>query len=113
REAVAVRMPVTFHFEQQGAMVSMTQLEIVQRMTTASTDYELMGSWVTSHDKLDRPLTVTKTISPVYPDELLARREPGEVTIDFFVDQDGRVRLPAADPGTHPSFARNAVAALR
>ena len=51
-------------------------------------------------------------MSPFYPNEMRGRGEAGTVTLDFYIDGEGRVRLPAADLGTHPSFARAAVEAL-
>jgi TonB family protein len=111
-EPAPVRMPVTFWFQQEGRVVSMTSAETISRYIERFMARDRFTSWICPGERLDRPLSLVDMPSPGYPKELLARGEGGEVTIDFFVDGLGRVRMPAADPTVQPSFAREAVAAL-
>jgi TonB family protein len=112
-EPTPVRMPVTFSFEHSGSVVSMSGSESLSNYIANLTDHRGLISWICPGDRLDRPLAVLESPSPAYPQELVMRGETGEVTIDFFIDGLGRVRVPAADALTHPSFGREAVAALR
>jgi TonB family protein len=111
-EPTPVRMPVTFFFQQRGAVVSLTGLEAFAERLAGFADRDRFALAVCPADRLDRPMVPVHVVSPGYPEELLERGEPGSVTLDFFVDPEGKVRMPAAELGTHPSFARAAAAAL-
>jgi TonB family protein len=112
-EPTTVRMPVSFYFQQEGTIASLSPLEQWDsQLNRLGRDHEEFTSWVCRPRELDRPLTPVKVVSPVYPEELRSRRETAVVDIDFYVDGTGRVRLPAVEAGTHPSFTREAVAAL-
>lgn len=111
-EPMPVRMPVKFSFRQEGAMVSFTANE---KLAAQFQEVSANGNytwWLCLAAQLDRPLVVVNRVSPAYPDELRARGEAGEVTIDFYVDNEGRVRLPAAETNAHLSFAREAIRAV-
>jgi TonB family protein len=111
-EPSSVRMPVTFFFEQRGAVVSMTGGEHLHQQFNNLAGRPSVTSVLCPEHQLDRPLATTHVVSPHYPNEMRSRGEPGSVTIDFYIDGEGKVRLPAAGLGTHPSFGRAAVAAL-
>jgi TonB family protein len=111
-EPTPVRMPVTFYFQQRGAVVSLTGLEAFSERLAGFADRNRFALAVCPADRLDRPLVLVDVVSPRYPEEMLERGEAGSVTLDFFIDHEGKVRMPAADLGTHPSFARAAAAAL-
>lgn len=111
-EPATTRTPITVHFAQQGTVVSMTGGEslanYVARLTTRPT---YIGT-VCAGQKLDRPLQAATVVSPQYPGELRERAESGTVTVDFYVDAEGRVRMPATSATSHPSFARTAIGAV-
>jgi TonB family protein len=111
-EPTPTRMPVTFYFQQRGAVISMTGFESMERRVAGLLQRNSDVSFLCSPAELDRPLTAVKVVAPGYPEELRARGASGEVTIDFFVDGEGRVRLPAADYTANPSFGRVATDAL-
>jgi TonB family protein len=111
-EPTPTRMPATFYFRRRGTMVSPTGFESMQRRMASVFQGRAMVSFVCPAAELDRPLTAVKVVSPCYPEELRARAVSGEVAIDFFVDGEGRVRLPAADCSANPCFGRVATNAL-
>ena len=112
-EPATVRVPLSFYFKQEGRITSIStldQLDIeISRLSRADEKYT---SWLCPQDRLDRPLTPARTFSPRYPAEMIGRGERGTVKLDFIVDRAGKVRMPAVDDGAHPSFTREAVAAL-
>jgi TonB family protein len=112
-EPTTVRMPLSFYFKQEGTITSFYAFDQVEsQMAKLLRVDQGFVSFVCPPGRLDQPLTPTKTFSPRYPAELRRRHEAGAVTVDFFVDGAGRVRLPAVDAGAHPSFTREAIAAL-
>jgi TonB family protein len=89
---------LTFTFENRGIVVvdltltSYVQLRDIQLRPNA---YEYHA---VSLRQLDRIPTPAKVIQPVLPPEVLERqKEPVTVTVYFYIDQDGKVRLPAVD----------------
>ncbi len=60
---------------------------------------------------LDHGITVERTVTPTHPGKALGL-PTGKVTLDFYVDQDGHVRLPVVRSATHPAFATAAIRAL-
>ncbi len=51
-------------------------------------------------------------IDPDYPAELEERKLPGEVLIEFTVDEEGRMRLPKVLSASHPAFVESALRTL-
>ncbi len=113
-EPATVRLPLTFYFERSGTITSFSSIDQWETQLVARLRPEdEFRSWICPPRSLDRPLTATNVVSPQYPGEMRARGEAAVVQIDFYVDGAGRVRLPAVDAGAHPSFAREAVTALK
>ncbi len=56
-----------------------------------------------------RPLVQTM---PEYPSALVARKVEGTAVVKFFIDEEGRVRLPELIEATTPEFAEAALAAV-
>lgn len=61
---------------------------------------------------LDRPIRVKNQPAPAYPTQLLNRREVGEATIEFLLDEKGRPRLPRIVWATNPAFGYAAAQAV-
>lgn len=53
-----------------------------------------------------------KTVMPFYPTEVAARLR-GQVRVDFFIDETGRVRVPLAQPDAPAELAAAAMNAVR
>ena len=70
-----------------------------------------------SLDLMPRPLKMTPAQpkaapDPDYPDELADRKLPGEVRMEFTVDEEGRVRAPRVLWASHPAFVEMALRAI-
>jgi TonB family protein len=50
--------------------------------------------------QLDRTPTPVKIVKPVYPEKLAKSSRGGHVSVEFYIDREGRVRLPSVDPAT-------------
>ena len=65
-------------------------------------------------DDLDSPLEFLRQSVPVYPDGFTpAAGKPDSVMVSFFVDEEGRVRIPNVDSATSPLLIPNAIKAVR
>jgi TonB family protein len=88
--------------------LTMTNRSGPRRTVRAETPVELPNF---SH--LDHPPRLLKGTDPEFPAALRGRVANGTVVVKYFVDGDGRVRLPMAITATAPEFGAAAVAALR
>ena len=56
-------------------------------------------------DRLDQPLQAVATPSPGYPDDLRQQGVQGTVVIEYYVDENGRVRMPAVSRAENETLA--------
>lgn len=61
---------------------------------------------------LDRVPASLAQPMPGYPDALKSRPVSGSAAVRFFVDEEGRVRLPSVTAATAPEFAEAALSVL-
>lgn len=61
---------------------------------------------------LDNIPEALNLIVPTYPTELKKQKVEGAVSVSFFIDEDGRVRVPNVDTSTRPEFATAALEAV-
>lgn len=103
---------IAMHFEVSGTtVVSLTGSEELDAflfpMTRRSGRYRFYEL-----KELDRIPTPISVAPPQYPRSLAKAGLRGSVTISFYIDETGAVRLPAAAPGTDPVLASFAIDAL-
>jgi TonB family protein len=108
---VGVATSVTVFFRTEGAtVVSLNTSNYLQGLY-----YRLApGSFSYRPRKLHELDAVPEAVvapSPAYPNEV-ARMRRGQVTIEFYIDETGSVRLPCAEPGDDPELSALAVEAL-
>ncbi len=106
---------LTFNFESQGLVV--VDLSVTRYVEIR--DYQLRPSHysygVKRLSELDRIPTPTKVVRPVYPVEPSQAPRAATVMVTFYIDEKGRVRLPAvsreasANDGIFASAAMEAV----
>jgi TonB family protein len=110
-EPAAVRAKVFLTFDAQGVVVSLTATETLDNIIE-----RLHGERTHNHvgkiAELDRAPVVTKTVQPRYPAKLADRNISGRATIDFFVDENGKVRMPTRVRSDHDEFAQASADAL-
>lgn len=99
RGAVAL---LKFSFETEGTVVNLKMIsdELIEPffgLVQTNPD----GFAACMPRDLDRIPTPTRIIQPVYPPEAHRRGHAGHVTVKFYIDQQGRVRLPRISNEAH------------
>ena len=114
-EPVGIRTVVVFNFEARGAVLSLTAVSSASPISRWLPDPEI--SVLCEPRALDRPLQAVRTAPPIHPGRHLRPAQPqGTAVIDFYVDTDGRPRMPVVVTATHDAFgaaASDAVAQWR
>lgn len=111
-EAVSSTFELLFTFEQSGAMVSM--LDVDRAAEIANSAFRGDEAYRPRQaNELDRPLVATKTVNPAYTTDRQKEGLEGEVAVDFFIDEQGAVRMPSVQEQNHNMLGSLAVAALR
>jgi TonB family protein len=62
--------------------------------------------------KLDRPPQAVRALKPVYPKELGEQGIVGKVLVEFYIDEQGKARLPIASQSSNKTLAAIAIAAV-
>jgi TonB family protein len=93
---VSVCIPLTFNFDVEGVVVSITALEAMQSLMSSlsSQDQREVYAPCTLRD-LDRIPVPLHTVTPAYPKDLAAQAVEGDVTVEFYIDEQGAVRMPS------------------
>lgn len=112
-QPIASASEVVLKFEVEGTVVvSLTPSEAINARLYALVD---------GHDtyrprllnELDRIPTPITTPSPSFPARLAAEGSSGTVTVSFYIDETGAVRLPSVDTKDDADLASAAIDALR
>ncbi|RKX33283.1 MAG: hypothetical protein DRP71_10615 [Verrucomicrobia bacterium] len=108
----AVVMQMTFNFESSGNVVEMRVGDDVNaqfnRMRPTPEAFRICKL-----DELDQVPVPVSIVSPSYPEAFLGSRLEGAVTIEFYIDESGDVRLPAVIEQSAGDFAGAAMEAVR
>lgn len=110
-EAVPVSLELKFIFEVKGVVVSVSPAD-----TVMAHFHDLAGGRgyaPCTLRELDRIPVPLKTVAPVYPEELAERGITGEVTVHFYIDEQGTVRMPYVSGRPHQILANLAVDSVR
>ena len=110
-EPVGTTVELSFYFEAKGVVVSTTSADILegQLMRIMATHYTYQPC---SPRELDRIPTPVVTITPQYSGALAKKGVQGKVTVEFFIDETGAVRLPAASANDDTLLTALAIDAL-
>jgi TonB family protein len=91
---------LTFRFELEGVVVVsmdvMLYNELVHFKITPNSDVYTACTL----PQLDRVPSPTKIVNPVYPRELAHSSRGGHVEVEFYIDPQGRVRMPSVSKET-------------
>jgi len=103
---------IDFNFEHHGWVVVSQNISesgdsFFRRHFPSTTTYRAYGL-----REIDRKLSVIRLVTPPYT-EALARRASGTVTLAYYVDEQGRVRMPVTVNDANPELAELAVDAVR
>ena len=107
----SIRPKLHFNFQATGVILSLTAMDnIVLRMDRLAGGHRT--NKVGTIRDLDESPRVVHAVSPRYPASLAAEKIAGRVTLDFFIDEQGKVRMPALEQTDHEAFVDAAAAAL-
>jgi TonB family protein len=117
--AVVAGAPVTavremrFRFSRAGvAIENLTGIDVLSRALERAT-FDHMSFRALALRELDRIPTPVTVIKPRMPEALATSRASGTVTVEFYIDETGNVRMPAALDRTLSDHACEAVEAVR
>lgn len=111
-QSIRCRFEVEFGFEAHGAVVSMTPMATVGSHLRGALHDPLMVVLARTTE-LDQPLAAHHQISPAHPGRaLLVGDAPGHVKVDYYIDAEGRPRMPVVLRATREEFAVATLAAL-
>jgi TonB family protein len=109
-EPVGVVGDIVFEFQVNGPVA------IEKRIAAANDDTEeklnVFAYRAEGSKRLDNIPTPTHLVPPVYPKEWSDRGIAGHATVEFFIDETGRARVPVAITAAHPLLAAAGVAAV-
>lgn len=108
---VSVVTELDFDFRATGVVVSLSAMESLERIMNPllreKLDYAPCG--LKDIDRIPMPINV---ISPSYPASLAAKGVEGNVVIVFYIDEEGRVRMPAIQDTSSMQLAELALGAI-
>ncbi len=101
---------ITFEFLVNGTVA------ISKRLPTAADEQrapaEAMAYQAEPLKHLDHIPTPTNVVAPVYPEDWSDRGVNGAVTVEFYIDETGRVRIPVVTGAPYRLLASSAIAAV-
>jgi len=99
------------HFVKHGVVISRSDTLGSRLAEQKASDVEPLR--VLSARELDAPLRPIAQPMPAFPVAAKGRWDAATVVVEFFVDENGRVRAPIVRESTAPEFAAAALDALR
>lgn len=111
-EPVGVRASMTFQFESKGQVISTLAIDSMTARFNALAGPTVVNR-VARPNELDAPITATAAIRPRHPGR--GRRNDlsaGRVVLDFYIDEQGRPRMPVVLSSDDSAFAEAAAEAL-
>lgn len=107
---VGVRAEVEFTFEARGKVVTVSPADVMEALFG---HLEKVEHEVCRPREIDAPLRVVHSVAPGYPPVAdLGRSGTRAVVVDFYVDREGRPRMPVILEGENDQLAAEAVGAL-
>lgn len=106
---------LSFRFQMEGVVVvTMTALSYVEMLHLKLAPGSMAYSACTLGELDHIPIPI-KIVNPVYPNELARSSRGGHVQVGFYIDEQGRVRMPSVSRETNEAneeLAATAVAAV-
>lgn len=106
-EPLSHRLEVTLRHSASGYAVADAKPEI-QRQATNEHTYRPHAP-----AELDAPLQTRQTAAPAYPEAWKAHGLGGTVTISYYIDSEGKVRIPKVESSPDPRLSNVALEAIR
>jgi TonB family protein len=110
-ELVGTVADCSFRFDVDGIlMVQRMGPPVFQKNKQLGEHYAYQPHDLSALDGIPTPVHI---VPPVYPQEWTKQGMRGKVTIDFYIDETGTVRMPSVAATEHPLLAASAAAAVR
>jgi TonB family protein len=111
---VGVRMEMVFTFARGRRVVNVVDPEAVSEHLLGRVEGLLQAEVrrVCPARELDEPIQVVDFVQPLPPEQLGARRRSGRALVEFYVDEEGRPRLPVVVESDDEAFGRSALEAI-
>lgn len=93
-EPIGTTVQLHFYFTVQGAVVSSVTINDIMELELARLFAGRYAYRICPSDRLDRVPVPISTVVPKYPLRLEQDGVKGTVTVEFYIDETGRVRLP-------------------
>jgi TonB family protein len=111
-EAVGANVELEFNFEASGVVVTLTSLfDVMEERILSMQRGGLIYKPCRLRD-LDRIPEATSVVMPRYPAALADQGVKGSVTVEFFIDEAGTVRMPTVSPTDNGVLTTLAVGSL-
>ena len=111
-EPVGSRIEAVFAFQARGMVVSLTPIDTATVATNRLVRREAT-TLLCPPGELDEPVRAVHVVQPSLPrDAVPLRSGRPTAAVDFYIDREGRVRMPVAVRATHELYAMAAVEAL-
>ena len=111
-QPVPAQVELTMDLSAQGAVINRTAVELIEDRSR-----EILGNPVRYGRSLVRALDQLpvrlNTVAPKYARVAEKLGVRGKVQVRFFIDEQGKVRMPAVEPGSQPYLADAALTAVR
>ncbi|WP_404424074.1 TonB family protein [Nibricoccus sp. IMCC34717] len=101
-----------FNFESTGVVVERTVYEMVQAYLNNGFDRKVFEFALCPMRNLDRIPTPVKMVTPYYPGKDGKPTHEGSVTVEFYIDQEGKVRFPCLRQAANDELALSALNAV-
>jgi TonB family protein len=110
-QARGATVDLTFHYKSKGIVIVDLSVNSYLEVRRFEIMPNALAYRACTLRELDRIPTPSKIVKPVYPQEL-AGRHPVSVTVDFYIDEKGHVRLPAVSRESIQASGELAAAAV-
>jgi len=110
-EPIGARSEVTFSFEARGLIISVSGADAVRAGPPRLIGDEMI-SLVCRAAELDEPLRAVHTVPPRHPGKQAPASPRPAAVVDFYIDGEGRPRLPVVTRAAHELYAVAALDAL-
>ncbi len=111
-QPVLAQLQLSIDLSQTGAVVSRSVLDMagdmIERLGGRPLDFQACPA-----SEIDRPPVPVETIAPRYATEAEKEGVRGRVTVHFYIDEKGVVRMPAVQADAHPYLSSVAIEALK
>lgn len=91
-EAIGVRTEMVFGFQTSGMVISVTTGDLMERLHRRGNQTAVHR--VSQPHELDEPIAALQRVAPLWPEDFTPAEREARVTVDFYIDEEGRPRMP-------------------